>query len=360
MSVMTIFSSPSFAAHEQVTTFFDSSCGLKAIVAQHNTVLGPALGGCRMWKYENEQNAIEDVLRLSKGMSYKNALAGIPFGGGKAVIIADSRTEKNEMMIKSFAKCLNALGGRYITAEDVGISEHDADLMATITPYVTGLSKKSGNPSPKTAFGTYLGIGVAVKERLGVDGLDGIRIAVQGLGAVGFELCRLLKQAGAKLYATDINIGNLKSAENRLGIEIIEPNKIFDIEVDVFSPCALGGIINENTIPRLKAKVVAGAANNQLENDNCGQILHHAKIMYAPDYVINAGGVINVASEVLRNENSDYTTRKINRIPITLRSIFSMSAKKNIGTNIIADQLAQDLINAQKENLNSSTEFQNV
>ncbi len=348
---MGIYTSDSFADHEQVVIVRDVPSGLRAIIAIHSTALGPALGGCRMWPYLSEQAAVEDVLRLSKGMSYKNALARIPFGGGKSVIIGDSRVDKSDDLLRAFAKQLNYLGGRYITAEDMGISEQDADLMASISPYVAGLSdiKKggSGNPSPKTALGTYLGLKKAVAVRLNTESLRNLSIAVQGLGAVGTELCRLLLADGAIVHATDIDTKRVEAAVSTLGVIGVAPNEIYSTPAIVFAPCAMGGVINDETLSELKVKVVAGAANNQLLAPAHGQGLFDRQILYAPDYVINAGGVINIAGEILK-EKADYAIKKIEQIPATLGEIFAESQRRGVATHRVADDMAERMIAAQR------------
>jgi leucine dehydrogenase len=345
---MSIYASDSFADHEQVVMFKHVPSGLRAIVAIHSTALGPALGGCRMWPYENEDSAIEDVLRLSKGMSYKNALAGIPFGGGKSVIIGDSRSDKSEALLAAFAARLNWLGGRYITAEDMGISEKDMDFMAALTPHVAGLSQASGNPSPKTAQGVFLGLKAAVAFRLGVHDLSGISVAVQGLGSVGFELCRLLRNEGAVVHATDISFARVQQAVTALGVIAVAPEDILGAEIDVFAPCAMGAIINDQSIGRLRAKVIAGAANNQLLADRHGRVLQGLNILYAPDYVINAGGVINIAAEVLCQTQTDYAQTKIAQIPATLTAIFAEAQKTAQATSQVANDMAEKILNAQR------------
>ncbi len=349
---MGIFTSDSFDAHEQVVVVSHAPSGLRAIVAVHSTAMGPALGGCRMWPYLSEQAAIEDVLRLSKGMSYKNALAGIPFGGGKAVIIGDSKTQKSEALLQAFAERINWLGGRYITAEDMGITEQDADFMATISSHVGGLSAKqkggSGNPSPKTAYGTYLAIKKAVAVRLNTESLKNLPIAVQGLGAVGMELCRLLRADDALVYATDVNAKAIGEAVAMLGVIAVPTQEIIALPVAVFAPCAMGGIINDETVGAIEAKVVAGAANNQLQKDIHGQALFDRQILYAPDYVVNAGGVINIAGEILKETQSDYALKKIERIPSTLSDIFAESLKSGTGTNFVANAMAERLIDGHR------------
>ena len=292
-----------FKGHEQVIYLHDKPTGLKAFIAVHDTSLGPAAGGCRMWNYANEMEALTDVLRLSRGMSYKNAIAGLNLGGGKAVIIGDSRTDKSEALFRAFGRMINSLGGKYISAEDVGISVSDMEIVAQETKYVAGLTKgdhASGDPSPFTATGTFLGIQAAVEHKWGLKSVEGLTVAVQGVGHVGYYLCRKLYAAGAKLLVSDINLDALNRVEQQFGAERVELDKILSADVDIFSPCALGAIINDDTLDHIKAKIIAGAANNQLHRDDHGQALMDRDILYAPDYVINAGGIINVKLVICR------------------------------------------------------------
>ena len=346
---MPVFSSDAFDNHEQVVFCNDPHTGLKAIVAVHNTNRGPAVGGCRMWNYENEAEALRDVLRLSRGMSYKNAMAGLNLGGGKAVIIGDSATQKTPEMMRSFGRFINNIGGKYITAEDVGMSVDDMEQIATQTPYVAGLSHgaaASGDPSPYTAHGTFKGVCASVKHRLGRDELNGLKVAVQGLGHVGYDLARELHEAGAELFVTDINKENVERAVNNLNATAVALDDIYSQDVDVFAPCALGAIINDTTIPQLKAKIIAGAANNQLENEQHGKILMQKGILYAPDYVINAGGIMNVAHEVNGEKISPEDGMKaVEVIYDTLGEIFELADEKSQPTGVIADQMALIRIN---------------
>ena len=278
---------------EQVVFCQDEASGLKAVIAIHDTTLGPALGGCRMWTYASEEAAIEDALRLARGMTFKNAAAGLNLGGGKTVIIGDPFKDKNEEMFRALGRFIQGLNGRYITAEDVGTTVADMDLIHEETDYVTGISPtfgSSGNPSPITAYGVYLGMKASANEAFGDDSLFGKTIAVQGLGNVAYTLCEYLHKEGAKLVVTDINQAAIDRVVNRFGATAVAPEAIYDQDVDIFSPCALGSIINDDTIPKLKAKVIAGSANNQLAQSKHGKDLHEMGIVYAPDYVINAGG----------------------------------------------------------------------
>ena len=301
---MAVFSLSDFADHEQVVFVSDDKSGLKAIIAVHNSNLGPALGGCRMWPYASEEEAVRDVLRLSRGMTYKSAMARLKLGGGKSVIIGNPRTDKTPALLAAFARALEQLNGRYIAAEDSGTSVADMKFMTQFTQHVAGIHDKpsdegtrSGDPSPATAYGTFIGIQAAVKERLGRDSLDGLRVAVQGVGNVGYDLARQLKEAGAQLWVTDIHREPLVQAGRELGATVVAPDEIFGLDVDVFAPCALGAILNDSTIPQLKASIVAGAANNQLAEARHGVELMKRGILYAPDYVINAGGIIDVYHE---------------------------------------------------------------
>lgn len=298
--------------YEQLVFCQDEQSGLKAIIAIHDTTLGPALGGTRMWTYENEEAAIEDALRLARGMTYKNAAAGLNLGGGKTVIIGDPRKDKNEEMFRAFGRYIQGLNGRYITAEDVGTTVEDMDLIHEETDFVTGISPafgSSGNPSPVTAYGVYKGMKAAAKAAFGTDSLEGKTIAVQGVGNVAYNLCKHLHEEGAQLIVTDINKDSVKRAVEDFGAKAVDPDDIYDQACDIYAPCALGATINDLTIPKLKAKVIAGAANNQLRETHHGDLIHEMGIVYAPDYVINAGGVINVADE-LYGYNADRAMKK--------------------------------------------------
>ncbi|WP_342581349.1 Glu/Leu/Phe/Val dehydrogenase dimerization domain-containing protein [Ureibacillus sp. FSL W7-1570] len=334
--------------YEQLIFCHDKNSGLKAIIAIHDTTLGPALGGARMWPYKSEEEAIEDALRLARGMTYKNAISGLNLGGGKTVIIGDPAKDKNEEMFRALGRFIQSLNGRYITAEDVGTTVEDMDLIYEETDYVTGISPtygSSGNPSPVTAYGVYLGMKASAKEAFGDDSLRGKRIAVQGLGNVAYHLCKHLHEEGAKLIVTDINQDRVKRAVDEFGAEAVEPEDIYKQEVDIFSPCALGAIINDETIPQLKAKVIAGSANNQLKESRHGQILHEKGIVYAPDYVINAGGVINVADE-LYGYNRERAMKRVEMIYDSLTKIFRMSKEENIPTYLAANRLAEERISS--------------
>ncbi|PIP79674.1 MAG: amino acid dehydrogenase, partial [Gammaproteobacteria bacterium CG22_combo_CG10-13_8_21_14_all_40_8] len=294
---MSVFNLRAYDDHEQVVFCSDVETGLKAIICVHNTNLGPAVGGCRMWEYNTDEGALVDALRLSRGMSYKNALAGLKMGGGKSVIIGNPKTTKSDALFRAFGRFVESLSGKYITAEDVGINPHDMALVNQETKYVLGLEGKSGDPSPVTAYGVYKGMKAAVKHRLNRDSLEGIRVAVQGAGHVGYYLCKHLSEEGAEIIISDINKDSVEKVVAELGAKAVDINDIYSQDVDVYAPCALGATINDETIPRLKATIVAGAANNQLAEDRHGDILKSRGILYTPDYVINAGGIINVSYE---------------------------------------------------------------
>ncbi len=343
---MALFNHVEFDDHEQVVFCHDKESGLKAIIAIHNTKLGPAVGGCRMWDYANDDDALEDVLRLAKGMTYKNALAGLAMGGGKSVIIGDAKTIKSEALFRSFGKFLESLGGRYLSAEDVNITTADIMIAHKETNHVMGLEGKSGNPGPFTALGTYLGIKAAVKHRLGTDDLTGVKVAVQGLGSVGMGVCSYLHQAGAKLFVTDMSATAIDKAVAEYDATAVSLDDIYRQDVDVYTPCALGATINDDTIPQLKATIVAGCANNQLAEPRHGEVLRQMNILYAPDYVINAGGIINVSMEFDEHYDPDKATRMTNKIYDTLLNIFQRSDKEGRGTHLIADEMAQEIINS--------------
>lgn len=335
--------------HEQVVFCQDNATGLKAIIAIHNTTLGPALGGTRMWNYTNEIEALNDVLRLSRGMTYKAAITGLNLGGGKAVIIGDSYTQKSEALFRRFGKFVNSLSGKYITAEDVGISPSDMEWVKMETDHVAGVPVSlggSGDPSPVTAYGVYMGMKAGAKEQYGSDSLSGKKVLVQGIGHVGEVLVKYLTEEGAKVYITDINENRLADVAKKYGAEVILGDAIYDLDMDIYSPCALGATVNSNTIPRLKCSIIAGAANNQLENE----IIHGAElvnkgIIYAPDFLINAGGLINVNREVA-NYGEDRAMELTQNIYNTTLDIFKYAAEQNIPTYAAANRLAEERIKA--------------
>ncbi|MBM7073862.1 Glu/Leu/Phe/Val dehydrogenase [Shewanella sp. 202IG2-18] len=341
---MTVFSNLSFDDHEQVVFCQDKASGLKAIIAVHNTNLGPAVGGCRMWNYESDEDAVNDVLRLSRGMTYKNALAGLTMGGGKSVIIADKNNVDREKLFKAFGRAVHQLSGKYYSAEDVGVSTTDIMIALQETPYMAGLEGKSGDPSPFTALGTYLGIKAAVKHQKGLDSLKGLKISVQGVGHVGYCLCRHLHDEGAELIVTDINQDNLNRVKQDFNAVVVAPEDIYKQDVDIYAPCALGATINDQTLPQLKATIVAGCANNQLAEARHGERLKEMGILFAPDYVINAGGIINVSFE--QDYDVKKATTKVEKIYDTLLEIFVKSDEQNRTTNVIADEMAREIIEA--------------
>ncbi|RLQ98293.1 branched-chain amino acid dehydrogenase [Falsibacillus albus] len=332
--------------YEQLLFCQDEQSGLKAIIAIHDTTLGPALGGTRMWTYESEEAAIEDALRLARGMTYKNAAAGLNLGGGKTVIIGDPRKDKNEAMFRAFGRFIQGLNGRYITAEDVGTTVADMDLIHEETNFVTGISPafgSSGNPSPVTAYGVYRGMKAAAKEAFGTDSLEGKTVAVQGVGNVAFNLCRHLHEEGANLIVTDINKEAVQRAVEEFGAKAVDPNEIYSVPCDIFAPCALGAVVNDDTIPQLKAKVIAGAANNQLKETRHGDTIHEMGIVYAPDYVINAGGVINVADE-LYGYNRDRAMKRVEQIYNNVEKVFEIAKRDGIPSYLAADRMAEERI----------------
>jgi leucine dehydrogenase len=353
---MEIFKYMEHYDYEQLVFCQDKQSGLKAIIAIHDTTLGPALGGTRMWTYESEEEAIEDALRLARGMTYKNAAAGLNLGGGKTVIIGDPRKDKNEEMFRAFGRYIQGLNGRYITAEDVGTTVADMDLIHEETDYVTGISPafgSSGNPSPVTAYGVYRGMKAAVKEAFGTDSLEGKVVAVQGVGNVAYNLCKHLHEEGAHLVVTDINKEAVRRAVEDFNAKAVEPNDIYSVECDVYAPCALGATINDVTIPQIKAKVIAGAANNQLKDTKHGDLIHEMGIVYAPDYVINAGGVINVADE-LYGYNSERALKKVEGIYNNIARVIEIAKRDGIPTYQAADRLAEERIERMR---NSRSQF---
>ncbi len=347
-----VFGNPSFNDHEQIVFCNDKETGLKAIIGIHNTTLGPALGGTRMWNYKNEAEALKDVLRLSRGMTYKSAITGLNLGGGKAVIIGDAKTQKNDALMRKFGEYVNSLGGKYITAEDVGMETRDMDIIREVTPYVTGISEEkggAGNPSPITAYGVYMGMKAAAKYRFGADDLKGKTILVQGVGHVGETLVKHITEDGANVIINDINKENLERVAKKYNATIYEDLDIYGLDVDIYAPCALGATINDDTINRLKAKVIAGAANNQLQDEiKHGKMLKEKGIAYAPDFLINAGGIINVYAELVGYDKEEII-KKTENIYNTTLDIFNLSDKENITTYQAAYNMAQQRIDAAKK-----------
>lgn len=338
---MPVFGAIDFDGHEQVSFFYDRKTGLKAIIAIHNTWRGPALGGCRMWPYKDEQDALTDVLRLSKGMTYKAALANLPYGGGKIVIIGDSHHDKAPALFRAVGRCVNQFHGRFITGEDVGTSPKDMAYIRETTTHVVGLPGGIGDPSPYTAIGVYEGIRAAAAHRLKKESLEGLKIAVQGLGHVGYHLCKLLHKAGVELVVTDIDDALIQKTVKAFKATAVAPDDIYKAEVDVFSPCALGAIINDHSIPQFKCKVIVGSANNQLENHEHGEILARMKILYGPDYVVNSGGLIDVSYDG-PNYNPGVVLKHVQGIYDTLLDIFHRAEKLKLSTSEAADHLAEE------------------
>jgi len=341
-----IFETLDTTGHEQVVFCHNKDAGLKAIIAIHNTVLGPALGGTRMWPYQSEAEALNDVLRLSRGMTYKNAVAGLNLGGGKAVIIGDPAVDKSEALFRAFGQFVETLGGRYLTAEDVGIDVNDMEYVYRETQFVTGVHQVhggSGDPSPFTAYGTLQGLMATLNKRFGDEEVGKYSYAVQGLGHVGMEFVKLLKERGAKIFVTDINKGLVERAVNEFGAEAVGLDEIYDVPADVYSPCALGGTVNEATLPRLKAKVICGAANNQLANNAIGDEVAKRGILYAPDYAVNAGGVMNISLEI-DGYNRERAMRMMRTIYHNLARIYEIADRDVIPTYMAADRMAEERI----------------
>ena len=349
-----VFGQASFDNHEQIVFCNDKDTGLKAIIGIHNTVLGPALGGTRMWKYVNEWEALNDVLRLSRGMTYKSAITGLNLGGGKAVIIGDSKVDKTPAMISKFGEYVNSLSGKYITAEDVGTTTADMDLIRDVTPYVTGISESrggSGNPSPVTAYGVYMGMKAAAKYKFGTENLSGKKILVQGIGHVGETLVEYLTKEGALVIITDINQARVQEISAKYGAAIFTGDDIYSADVDIYAPCALGATVNDETILRLKAKVIAGAANNQLAVETVhGQILKDRGILYAPDFLINAGGIINVYAEIVGYDKAE-SLRRTENIYNTTLEICSFADQNNMTTYQAALMIAEKRIEDRKKEI---------
>jgi leucine dehydrogenase len=330
--------------HEHILFCNDHATGLKAIIAVHNTVLGPALGGTRMWMYQNEQEALTDVLRLSRGMTYKNAISQLNLGGGKAVIIGDAKTMKSEALFRRFGQFVNTLAGSYITAEDVGISPADMVHVSKETKHVVGLPGKSGDPSPVTAFGVYMGMKAAAKHQFGSDSLIGKKVAVQGIGHVGAYLVEHLVAEGARVTITDINETALQQLSAKYGVSVVAADNIYDVDMDIYAPCALGATVNDATLARLNCSIIAGAANNQLKEEaKHGQILMDRGIIYAPDFALNAGGVINCFSEV-EGLSLEWAKQKAQEIYTTIDHILIRSQKEGVPSYQVANQMAEERI----------------
>ncbi len=346
-----VFGNLSFDNHEQIVFCNDSETGLKAIIGIHNTTLGPALGGTRMWQYDNEADALNDVLRLSRGMTFKSAITGLNLGGGKAVIIGDAKTQKTDALMRRFGEFVHSLNGKYITAEDVGMETRDMDIVREVTPHVTGISEEkggAGNPSPITAYGVYMGMKAAAKYKFGSDNLDGKKILVQGIGHVGETIVDLVTKEGAQVIISDINKVQLEKVSKKYGATIHHDLDVYGLDVDIYAPCALGATINDNTIHNLKAKIIAGAANNQLHDEiKHGRLLKDKGIAYAPDFLINAGGIINVYAELV-GYGKEEIKRKTENIYNTTLDIFTLAEKDNITTHRAALNIAQSRLDAKK------------
>ena len=346
---MKLFESIAKYGHEQIVLCHEEATGLRAVIAIHNTICGPALGGCRMWPFESEEEAIYDAMRLARGMTYKNAAAGLNLGGGKAVIIGDPNKDKSEALFRAFGRFVQSLGGRYISAEDVGTSVEDMEYIAMETEYVAGLPIQfggSGDPSPFTALGTFEGIRASVKYRMNKNDLKGIKVAIQGVGHVGYYLAEMLHEAGAELIVTDIFEEKVDKVVNEFGATAVKGDAIYSVDADVFAPCALGAIVNDDSIAKMKFKIIAGGANNQLLDEEIhGKKLKDKNILYAPDYLINAGGVTNVFFEVIKEYSKDRVTKKVKNIYNILMEVYRIADKENITTVEAAARLAEKRLN---------------
>lgn len=332
--------------HEQLLFCNDNATGLKAIIAVHNTVLGPALGGTRMWNYNNELEALNDVLRLSRGMTYKNAISGLNLGGGKAVIIGDARKNKSEALFRRFGKFVESLGGKYITAEDVGISPKDMTYVNMETNHVVGLPGKSGDPSPVTAYGVYMGMKAAAKIKYGSDSLSGKKVAVQGVGHVGEYLVEHLSKEGAQVFISDIHEDTLKRVASAYKATVVGLDEIYGIDMDIYAPCALGATVNDETLPQLKCSIIAGAANNQLKDETVhGVAVQDKDILYVPDFMLNAGGVINCYAEV-KGLSAEWAKDKAAEIYNTTLNLVQRATETGTPTYVIANQMAEERIEA--------------
>jgi leucine dehydrogenase len=355
---MTLFDSPAFEGHEGVHAFYDEKSGLSCNIAVHSTARGPAAGGCRMWPYPSAEAALEDALKLSRAMSYKNAMADLDLGGGKSVIIGDSRSQKTPALFEAFGRAVETMGGRYWTAEDVGVSPADLAHARRQTRFVAGLEGRpaaSGDPSPVTAEGVFRGLRFCVERALKRD-LPGVRVAIQGVGHVGGQLARKLHAAGAKLILTDVDAELLARVAAATDAEVVAPSRIFDVDCDVFAPCALGGAISLDTLPRLRARVIAGAANNQLADAEAGRALFSRGLVYAPDYVLNGGGIINVAGEIRALERGEafdpaWVDEKLDRLTRTLAEVLDEAERQRRPANEVANEIARSRISgaAQKK-----------
>ena len=343
---MSVFEHPEFAGHERVIHVADRATGLRAIIAIHDRTLGPSVGGCRVFPYPSDSEALTDVLRLSKGMTYKNALAGLPFGGAKSVIIADA-TDKTPELIRAFGRAVDRLGGQYWTGEDINFGIADAEIMAEVTPYVLGRTQgdvNTGDRSPFTAGGVFAGMKGALQQVYGSSVLSGRRVAIQGIGNVGYNLAKLVTEAGGDIVVSDVRAESTERAARELGAAVVPTEAIFDEQCDVFAPCAMGATVSEETVPRLKAKIVCGAANNQLSHPEVGQLLLDRGIAYAPDYVVNAGGILNAFGDFSGNYDVDDVWRRIAAIGTTVERILEGSDIQNRPSSDIADEMAEAVL----------------
>ena len=340
-----VFEQMAVYAHEQVSFWYDPESGYRGIIAIHNTALGPALGGTRFWKYTNDAEALFDVLRLARGMTYKAAVAGLDLGGGKSVIIGDNKTKQREGIFRAHGRHVESLAGRYITAEDVGTGTRDMEYIREETTHVVGLAERSGDPSPVTAWGTYRGMQACAKYRYGSESLDGKTVAVQGVGHVGYYLCEYLHKDGAKLIVTDIDPQRVKRVVDDFGAKAVASDEIYTQKADIFAPCALGAVVNDKTLDLLKVDVVAGAANNQLAEERHGDLLEERGITYAPDYVINGGGLINVNTE-LQGWTLEQAHQKAGEIYDTILKVLEMAKEEGIPSYRAADRLAEERVAA--------------
>ena len=343
--VMSTATSKNVPGYERVVSYVDTACGLHAIIAIHDTTLGPALGGCRMFPYANEEQALEDVLRLSRGMTYKSAMAELPFGGGKSVIIGDTREHKSKDLLRAFGSFVDSLNGQYITAEDVGTSATDMEMIRTQTQHVAGPPDQGGDPSPATAWGVFHGIRAAVRHAFSQDSLEDLTVAIQGVGNVGGHLADTLSLAGARLIVTDIDDSVAHEVAARTFARVVSPDEIYDVEADVFSPCAMGAVLNDDTIPRLTTGIVAGSANNQLKEDRHAELLIKRGILYAPDYILNAGGIINIYYEKPVYDHQAAFAH-VSGIHYNLVDLFRRADAEGISPHLMADHVAEERIAA--------------
>jgi leucine dehydrogenase len=351
---MSVFDHPEFANHEQIIFVSDREAGLRAIIAMHDRTLGPAIGGTRLYPYESERDALADVLRLSKGMTYKNALAGLPFGGGKSVIIADP-SEKTPELLRAFARAVDGLAGQYWTGEDVNVGSADVETLASVTPYLLGRTRgetRSGDPSPFTAGGCFSAMKASLRHVFSSNDLRGRRVAIQGVGSVGYQLARLVAGEGGSLVVSDVRSEATARVAEDFGAEVVDHEAIYDQESDVFSPCGMGGTIGDDTIPRLRCKIVCGAANNQLATPSAGRRLLDRAIAYAPDYVVNAGGILNAAGDFFGRYDVEEVWKRVNAIGDTVSNILERADRDHRPTHEVADEMAEARLAAARQAAN--------